>query len=187
MRPIVGSETHTHAPSCVHPSTQQILHRTSDIPASKCIRPESVEMSDDGYTSPGKGRRTAIALLSILSPARFSRRPTRRILRRFTPSITTSLSRFHLSFLPWLRPPDQILKCLMMSSLRHGASRVLLHSCSASACSSSATSRTRVTRTARFGSWLRALPRCETTFYGGVWKRENHGRKPQHHIHQLFS
>lgn len=33
-------------PACVHPSTQQKLHRTSDIPAS--IAPESVDMSDDG-------------------------------------------------------------------------------------------------------------------------------------------
>ena len=33
-------------PSCIHPSTQQKLHRTSDIPAS--IAPESVAMSDDG-------------------------------------------------------------------------------------------------------------------------------------------
>ena len=33
-------------PSCIHPSTQQKLHRTSDIPAS--IAPESVEISDDG-------------------------------------------------------------------------------------------------------------------------------------------
>jgi hypothetical protein len=33
-------------PSCIHPSTQQKLHRTSDIPAS--ITPESVEISDDG-------------------------------------------------------------------------------------------------------------------------------------------
>jgi gamma-butyrobetaine dioxygenase len=33
-------------PSCIHPSTQQKLHRTSNIPAS--ITPESVEISDDG-------------------------------------------------------------------------------------------------------------------------------------------
>lgn len=33
-------------PSCIHPSTQQKLHRTSDIPAS--ITPENVEVSDDG-------------------------------------------------------------------------------------------------------------------------------------------
>ena len=33
-------------PSCIHPSTQQKLHRTSDIPAS--VTPESVEISDDG-------------------------------------------------------------------------------------------------------------------------------------------
>ncbi|KAH9988247.1 hypothetical protein BJV74DRAFT_839630 [Russula compacta] len=33
-------------PSCIHPSTQQKLHRTSDIPAS--IAPESVETTDDG-------------------------------------------------------------------------------------------------------------------------------------------
>ena len=33
-------------PSCLHPSTQQKLHRTSDIPAS--IKPESVEIFDDG-------------------------------------------------------------------------------------------------------------------------------------------
>jgi gamma-butyrobetaine dioxygenase len=33
-------------PSCIHPSTQQKLHRTSDIPSS--IAPENVEISDDG-------------------------------------------------------------------------------------------------------------------------------------------
>ncbi|KAI9456071.1 hypothetical protein F5148DRAFT_1151385 [Russula earlei] len=33
-------------PACIHPSTQQKLHRTSDIPAS--IAPEHVETTDDG-------------------------------------------------------------------------------------------------------------------------------------------
>ena len=33
-------------PFCIHPSTQQKLHRTSDIPAS--IAPESVKTTDDG-------------------------------------------------------------------------------------------------------------------------------------------
>lgn len=33
-------------PSCIHPSTQQKLHRSSDIPAS--IAPESVETTPDG-------------------------------------------------------------------------------------------------------------------------------------------
>ncbi|KAH9955440.1 hypothetical protein BC827DRAFT_1237137 [Russula dissimulans] len=33
-------------PSCVHPSTQQKLHRTSDIPAS--VAPEHIETTDDG-------------------------------------------------------------------------------------------------------------------------------------------
>jgi hypothetical protein len=33
-------------PSCIHPTTQQKFHRTSDIPAS--ILPESIEMTDDG-------------------------------------------------------------------------------------------------------------------------------------------
>ena len=47
-------------PSCVHPSTQQKLHRTSDIPAS--ITPESVEISDDGvhvsWAAPDLGHRS---------------------------------------------------------------------------------------------------------------------------------
>jgi gamma-butyrobetaine dioxygenase len=33
-------------PACIHPSTQQKLHRTSDIPAS--ITPSSIELSDEG-------------------------------------------------------------------------------------------------------------------------------------------
>jgi gamma-butyrobetaine dioxygenase len=33
-------------PSCIHPSTQQKLHRTSNIPAS--IAPEGIEATDDG-------------------------------------------------------------------------------------------------------------------------------------------
>ena len=47
-------------PSCIHPSTQQKLHRTSDIPAS--VTPESVEISDDGvhvsWAGPDRGHRS---------------------------------------------------------------------------------------------------------------------------------